>query len=377
MGIDDYLRCVELYAERCEKDKISPQDLIENIGLGDSEIQKCIAIRRDLIDPREEEFLNAYLEIGLFLSATNRNERISLFALCFDIQYALDVISLKRQCEQYRQNHVLFHGSPDLFSKIRSKSETGNPDLELININAIQAVNDSEIYNVGDGFARLTHLLNPGIVNWARGCFPNSPIFVRLDPHFFSKKQPPKLLTEATLVPANPKWLADFSLRKGMKEFAAYCLDDVQARDDPQQFWDYRIRGIRRLEVRVERRDDNYLTIMIEELPRDDSTNGLMVGRCIHLDTADPVGTPLNQVKLNHLDLAINAYEGDRRQERIGQMLQNGKVVDASFRTHLFRIEQASFMSMFDFCRVFLRSQLLIGEWIQELMAPGTEGDSG
>jgi hypothetical protein len=86
------------------------------------------------------------------------------------------------------------------------------------------------------------------------------------------------------------------------------------------------MRGIRRLEVRVERRDDDYLTMMIEELPRADDPNGLMVGRCIHLDTKDPVGTPLKSVRLNHLDLAINVYRDERRLERLSQTLQNGKI---------------------------------------------------
>jgi len=152
-----------------------------------------------------------------------------------------------------------------------------------------------------------------------------------------------------------------------MKDFALYALQDVSPRDDPRQFREYRMKGIRQLEVRVERRDKDYLTMMIEELPKKDEENGLMVGRCIHLDTRDPVGSPLAAVKVSHLDLAVNVYQGRRREERYSQTLKDGKAADASFRTHVFRIEQADFCSVFDFCRLFLRSQLLVDEWIQEV----------
>lgn len=51
-------------------------------------------------------------------------------------------------------------------------------------------------------------------------------IFFRLDADVFSAIQPLQLLAEATFVPANPRWLKDFSLRKGMKDLASYELLD-------------------------------------------------------------------------------------------------------------------------------------------------------
>jgi hypothetical protein len=192
-------------------------------------------------------------------------------------------------------------------------------------------------------------------------------------PHFFSQDLPRQYLMEATMVPANPRWLGDFSLQKGMKDFASYIVQDTSPSEDLVQFMDYRMRGIRCLEVRVERREDDYLTMMLEELPRPDAANDLMVGRSIHLDTRNPVGTPLDQVELSHLDLAINVYKGQTRQARFDQTLQTGKVVDASFRTHLFRIENARFLSLFQFCEMFFRSRMLVSEWVQELTGSGAE----
>jgi hypothetical protein len=111
-----------------------------------------------------------------------------------------------------------------------------------------------------------------------------------------------------------------------------------------------------------------YLTMIIEELPRPDDPSGLMIARCIHLDTRDPAFTPLGQVEMQHLDLAINVYEGEDREKRFAQSLQNGKVQDASFRTHLFRIERTPFVSLFSFCGMFLESKVLLSEWLNELV---------
>ena len=46
-----------------------------------------------------------------------------------------------------------------------------------------------------------------------------------------------------------------------------------------------------------------------------------------------------------------------------------GKVQDATFRTHLFRIERAPLESLFEFCAMFLRSSVLLREWVSELAA--------
>lgn len=43
-------------------------------------------------------------------------------------------------------------------------------------------------------------------------------------------------------------------------------------------------------------------------LPQADATNGLTIGRCIHLDTGTPIRSPMMDAQLQHLDLAINVY---------------------------------------------------------------------
>jgi hypothetical protein len=157
-----------------------------------------------------------------------------------------------------------------------------------------------------------------------------------------------------------PRWLASFNLRKGMKDRSHYVLEAADPKTDMVRWWDYNVRHVRRLECRVERREHDYLTMMVEELPRCDDPSGLMIGRYVHLDTKDPAGTQPAAVVLAHLDLAINVYEGNRRKERWDARLADGKVPDASFRTHLFRVEAVPLARVFDYCRLFFRSRALI-----------------
>jgi hypothetical protein len=51
---------------------------------------------------------------------------------------------------------------------------------------------------------------------------------------------------------------------------------------------------LRRLEIRAERRESEYLSMIIEEVASPDERNGLMVWYCVHLDTRDPNATHLD-----------------------------------------------------------------------------------
>ena len=248
MGIDEYFNRVNTFARECAQSETAPHDMIESRGMGNRDIAECMKARLELITAPEAEKLNAYLEMGFFSFARELSQRRALFALSFDIQNALDIISLEMQCTPYEPNQPLFQGAPALFNHIR-KRPNNSVDRELLDLSAIRSVSDLNIYKVDDGFSRLSHLLNPGIVNWARATYPNSPTFIRLDPFFFKHHQPLEILTEATLNPANPKWLAGLSLRKGMEDFALYALQDVSPRVDPKEFGEYRVKVVMQLDV--------------------------------------------------------------------------------------------------------------------------------
>jgi len=71
---------------------------------------------------------------------------------------------------------------------------------------------------------------------------------------------------------------------------------------------EYKIKGIRRLDVISKRKNDGNLSMMIEELSDKESDSGITIGRCVHLDKDNLIGTPFNFSTVNHLDLAINVY---------------------------------------------------------------------
>jgi hypothetical protein len=329
--------------------------------------EACVAFRQSVATEAELNAVTGYLEIGLFTDPDVTRRR-AWWLFLFDINDARDNLELEGVCAPYCYEHPLFQGSPKLFDHIRrSQGDGGERDYELIEETAIRSIDDSEVFALSPGFAKLAPQLRPQIPAWARSQFPASPRYLRLDPRNWYPDQPTMLLQEAAIVPADPSWMQTLALFPGMKTFAAYVLEDCDPKADMAQYRDYHLRQVRRLEVTARRREADYLSMMLEELPRPDDRNGLMVGRCIHLDTRAPVGTPMIEARLQHLDLAINVYRGERREDRMQDSLQNGKVCDATYRTHLYRIEDISFPALFVFANMFLKSGVLLGEWLADL----------
>lgn len=256
MDIDEYFRSIEGLAKQIAQDGIAPQDFVEHPKEHADLVSDCVTFKETLLTAQEENELSGYLPLGFFTGNTRR-QRLASFAFCFDLQHAADLLDVKRQCDPYRIDQPLFKGEPELFKSVRQSAGGEARQKELIALQSIQSVSGSEVYRVGKGYGKLCRFLSPGIVNWSHTNFPNSETFVRLDPYQYYSEKPVQLLTEATLVPANPRWLGDFSLRKGMKDFASYQLLERRPAEAPAEFWDYRIRHLRRLEVHVARRKDD------------------------------------------------------------------------------------------------------------------------
>jgi hypothetical protein len=368
--IEEYLAAVGRFAAALEARGDGAFELfVAGLKGQSAEAEACVAFRRAIATEAELVAVTGYLEIGYFADPDETCCR-AWWLFLFDVNHAGDNLQLEALCEPYRRDQPLFQGAPKLFERIRRKqsdSRSGEPDYELIEEAAVRSVDDSEVFALTPGFAKLAPQLPPQISAWARSQFPRVPRYLRLDPRHWYAEQPLMRLEEAAIVPADPSWMQTLGLFPGMKDFAAYVLEDCDPKANLAQFRDFRLRDIRRLEVSAQRRTSNYLTMMLEELPRADDPNGLMVGRCIHLDTEAPIGTPMAKAPLKHLDLAINVYRGDHRQARMDDSLQNGMVRDATYRTHLYRIEDIPFPALFTFAGMFFKSQVLIGEWVADL----------
>jgi hypothetical protein len=368
MDRDEYRGEVGRFAAELNRRKMQFELYVSGLKPSCPQAAACVAFLRAVSTQEELGSVTGYLEMGYFTDSDQELEKAwCLFML--DIVRASEELALKQMCQPYAREQPLFVGAPDLFDRIR-------PDFELIDDRAITSIDDSEVYSVGAGFSKLPSQLRPDIPSWARKQFPDVPRFVRLHPWEYHTEQPKLQLMKAPLVPANPRWMATLALFPNTKTFAAYVLQDCDRKEDMEQYRDFHLRHIRRLEVTAERRrKDNYLSMMIEEIPRDDDPNGLMVGHCIHLDTCAAVGTSMTKARLSHLDLAINVYSGAQRAVRMANSLQHGKVCDATYRTHLFRIEDVPFPALFEFARLFLRSRYLLTEWLVNLgLAPQSCG---
>ena len=83
--------------------------------------------------------------------------------------------------------------------------------------------------------------------------------------------------------------------------------------------------------------------------------------------TDNPIGTPFCESFVNHLDLAINVYEGISAKKRYENNLASGIIVeDSTFRTHLLRIENIPLKSLILFTISFLQSKTLINDWFND-----------
>lgn len=191
----------------------------------------------------------------------------------------------------------------------------------------------------------------------------NYPFFIKLDSSYYSttRDQSPTL-EEATINPSNPKWTENFGIHKSLFEGAAYelvednidesCLNKKMFKDS-----DYR-RGVRRIESIAKRENNERFSMMIEELSIE---NEILIGRCIHLDSQDPVGTSFFEATLNHIDYAINVY--GENQERLNYRLDKNEQFDASIRGHLFRIDNYPFKKLPDLVYLLFKSKLLTEDW--------------
>lgn len=191
----------------------------------------------------------------------------------------------------------------------------------------------------------------------------NYRFFIKLNNTFYSKERDAlPTLEEATINPSNPKWAENFSIHKGLFEGAAYEL--LESNDDEickgkKAFKDNDfLRGVRRIESIAKRENNGRFSMMIEELSIEDN---ILIGRCIHLDSHDPVGTDFFEITLNHIDYAINVY--GENHDRLNFRIDKKEKYDADLRGHLFRIENYPLEKLPNLAYLLFKSKLLTEEW--------------
>lgn len=109
------------------------------------------------------------------------------------------------------------------------------------------------------------------------------------------------------------------------------------------------------------------MSASIEELTR--PTGAVTIGYYLHLTSDAAVGDEWDMATAAHIDGAINVYcAGDREaaQRRWSSPASGGKSIDATFRTHLFRIDKQPLRYVLPIAERFFRSEMLVEEWLTD-----------
>jgi len=301
---------------------------------------------------------------GGFPTIKDPIERGLIYSVVVDAERRHTVSDLRKMCAQYVQEQPLFRALPELWERIRETPD-GKKDFELVSTDDLEFVGDFSAVKYKNRFAFIPHYLPSQLLAWASTTL-GTKFFVRLDPWNCLDVLPKTILKEIAVRPANPSWASDMRIYRGKKEGARHVLEkmDEPTEENKHLFWDFHTKGIRRLEISARREHDDHFSMMIEELSAKEEKSNIWLGRCIHLDSRDPIGTEFSKCRLDHIDLAMNVYMDETMLIREEQFLDEGKVVDASCRIHLLRYNNVPFSSLLEMSRYFFQSEALTEEWI-------------
>lgn len=322
-------------------------------------ICRMISARQHVISSRDRDVARPYLTTGFFTTLPDER-RIAAILVVLDVGRESAALGTDRAFAPYSTDQPLFVRHPLLLSAARKNELL--PDFREF------ALRQDGIISYRGTYLRLSPYLDAHVVAWAREAFSAAPRYIRLDPTFLTLEQQPSTLAEATLHQADPSWWRTLSIKPGGKTGSAVSLDEPSnPTSDLQAYLDYSLHGVRRIEMHARRRKSDYLSMMVEELSVKDDGQ-VLVGRCVHLDTAAAAGTPVAAARVNHVDLAVNIYRGSAATARIAQSLADGagRVEDASMRVHLLRLENVPPTALFPLARLFFTSDRLFSEWISD-----------
>ncbi|NMA31972.1 MAG: hypothetical protein GX941_09280 [Candidatus Methanofastidiosa archaeon] len=289
--------------------------------------------------------------------------KILLTSIYHDVWKRSCEIMFLRSMEKYRDNNPIFKKN-NLYEHVRHCNEL----IDFTVLNWDKLISTCEYggsYFIPNGF------LKEEIIEFTKNQFPFKKKYIRLDAYYCSEKRPPLLIGEEALRPVNPDWINKLRLFKGESTGGHYILQEPEISPGTKpsnieglKLWEYKVQGIRSLEVHAQRNNNGNISMMLEEIKDKPKYKKYFVAKCIHLDSDNPVGTSFETAVLNHIDLAINVYFKDVFLKRKNQSLVSGRVVDASLRTHLLRFDGVPFRTLINLSALFFDSEVLTREWI-------------
>lgn len=321
-----------------------------------NEIIETIAAK---LSKEELELASKYKSVGLFNTGSEQKD-LACYWIVLNAEYERELNKQKKICQGYSGEETMFTNNSSL------KIYNG----DLIDYSTLDRIKDSNVINLKNGYARIDTRINPCFYNWLDECFKNSDRYVHVDPNTFSISPLKDMILECMINPPQKDWWKNLTIYKGQNKGSRYDLMGNNPNDKDDEY-DYNVKKVRRLEVSEARNYSGNLSMMIEELSQFqnqiDPNKQYVVGRMIHLDSDAQIGTPFENAILNHIDLAINLYIDDTALNRLDQDLSKcNKIVNATCRTHLLRVNNIPFKSLFKFAYAFFISKKLVDEWIKE-----------
>lgn len=277
-----------------------------------------------------------------------------------------------RELNKHIKSNQKYTGEEPIFAN-KALRDSICYDNELINYNVIKREQNTNISKIGRQYVRLDSRISLSFFHWLEDCFKKSSKAVRVDSSEIFNSMPTQMVLECLIQPPKRDWWSTLEIYNGQSAGSSFILLGDDIKTNYQDFYDFNVLGIRKLQVSVRRqnasqRNGGNLQMMIEELTKiyetTDRSNSYMIGRMIHLDTDAKTGTSFKDAVLNHIDLAENLYVGEAAYIRDSQDLsKDHHIVDAIPRTHLLRVNNIPFESVFKFAYAFFKSKQLVDEW--------------
>lgn len=349
-AVDSGMKCLEVLTNPPDQLLTDIEQLVDMRLLLLNEVDYCIA--------------NQYSHLANFPDATPEI-RASKTCVLLELENETSLLRLKRSCEPYDKGQPMFNALPQLWEFVRT---VGHKDKDLIDARSLNLDSFYQLALFPNTKVAIHSHLSSDLVKWVINTFSELPYYFRLNPYNVSSELKP-ILTEAVERPCNPKWMKALRLWKNSKDSAVYTNETSSPDDHLENYIDYAIKGISRLEVHFHRDNSGLLSGLIEEISTKPEIGNYIVNRSIHLTSIEPIGTSWVSALTEHIDGAINIYVGQRINERIKVTLESGRVCDATFRTHLFRIEHAPLKSILPLSEMFFLSKALVNDWTCDMFA--------
>ncbi len=358
--IDEYFENVQKLAMRACEESLTAMEILEGQSGSVELARKLIDDRSLFVSDPDRERCSVYLETGYFNDLSD-DKKVAAWMTLFELQNEMTVISLRKTCEPYSKNQPLFQSSADLWDKVRI---SGDRPPELIDISGIRWDPSGQLALLKSTKARLGNHLRPELLNWLRTYYADCDLFARLDPYDVGHDLN-AVLNEEIIRPIDPKWWKNLSIWENTKSAGIYELSQCSPEEDLGKFWEYSTKNFGRFEVQFRRDNVGVLSGMLEELPRD-SGDKCIIGYCLHLTSDSPTGTKWDEAVATHIDGSINVYTDDAIAKRLAGTLAEGKVCDATFRTHVFRADNIPLKTLVPLACMFFRSKYLLADWLAD-----------